>query len=197
MQPNLQDIQLHVTHLFETAFVSDLPYHSLQHTLQVTEVLQELCRLEAIDETQTKLACIASLFHDTGYYLDRMAHEAAGAKLASQYLSEHVFSASDIALVARLIQTTTRNEPPADQLEAIVHDADLHYLGTTDYMRQADLLRKEWAEFDQRTYSDRKWFEINLSFMEAHTFYTRTAQQLFQETKNHNIRLVKTLLEKL
>ncbi len=195
MAPAFAQIQAYITRLFETRFETALPYHSLQHTLQVTAVLKQLCEMEKGSTADAQLAAIACLFHDTGFYIDHKAHEAAGARLAAEYLGGHGLAPHDIGTICRLINATTRHAPPADVLEAIVHDADLHYLGTEDYTRQADLLRKEWEMTQSRYYTDREWLEINLAFMENHRFYSASAQRLFQAVKDRNLQSVRQKLQ--
>lgn len=190
-------IQAHITRLFETRFETALPYHSLQHTLQVTAVLKQLCKMEKVSAADTQLAAIACLFHDTGFYIDHKAHEAAGSQLAAEYLVGHGLAPHAIGTVCRLIKATARQAPPADVLEALIFDADLHYLGTEDYTRQADLLRKEWEMTQSRFYSEREWLEINLAFLDKHLFYSASARQLFQEGKARNLQSVREKLQSL
>jgi predicted metal-dependent HD superfamily phosphohydrolase len=197
MAPAFAQIQAHITRLFETRFETALPYHSLQHTLQVTAVLKQLCEMEKVSAADTQLAAIACLFHDAGFYIDNTAHEAAGARLAAEYLGGQGLAPHAIGTVCRLINATARHAPPADVLEAIVCDADLHYLGTEDYTRQADLLRKEWEMTQSRFYTDQKWLEINQAFLEKHLFYSASAQRLFQKVKASNLLSVRQKLQSL
>jgi len=77
----------------------------------------------------------------------------------------------------------------------IICDADLDYLGRGDFDEIADKLRRELKERNIIS-SDRKWDEIQISFLNQHRYFTKTAIETRQKTKESNIQLVLDRLEK-
>jgi hypothetical protein len=73
-------------------------------------------------------------------------------------------------------------------------DADLDYLGRDDFHEIADKLRRELREFGKIS-SDKKWDQIQLAFLEQHSYFTTTAKMTRQEKKNKHLQEVRARLE--
>ncbi|RYY90859.1 MAG: YitT family protein [Chitinophagaceae bacterium] len=75
---------------------------------------------------------------------------------------------------------------PKGLLESIICDADLHYLGTDAYERAAGHLYEEFKE--QGTVgSAGEWQQRQLSFLQAHRFFTETARNQYEAKKQHHL----------
>jgi hypothetical protein len=72
-------------------------------------------------------------------------------------------------------------------------DADLDYLGRDDFHEIADLLRRELREHGKLD-SDKQWDEIQIKFLEQHTYFTQSAINLRQVKKLHHIEEIKLKL---
>ena len=72
-------------------------------------------------------------------------------------------------------------------------DADLDYLGRDDFHAIADLLRRELREHGKLK-TDKAWDEIQIKFLEQHTYFTDSAIKLRQDKKTHHIQEIKDKL---
>ena len=83
---------------------------------------------------------------------------------------------------------------PDDLASEIICDADLDYLGRTDYFIISHKLRLEWIMFDGYSEDLTKWYQAQIDFLENHQYFTDAAKNLREKGKQHNLLLVKKLL---
>jgi predicted metal-dependent HD superfamily phosphohydrolase len=88
-----------------------------------------------------------------------------------------------------LIHATEIPHKPINKLQEIICDADLDYLGRSDFERIADNLRKELTEMGKIT-SRKEWDAIQVNFLKQHQFFTTTAIESRQKKKQENLQVV-------
>jgi uncharacterized protein len=152
-------------------------YHSAEHTLHVIDSANEIAMHEQLTDTQFELLQMAALFHDTGYLISPQNHEEHSCDIFREETSSTNLSPEEIDLVCGMIMATKIPQNPRNQLERILADADLLYLGTDDYDKYANLLYEELKCFDP-SMSDQKWLQIQIDFLENHSFHTEFGRQL-------------------
>ena len=104
-------------------------------------------------------------------------------------------SCRNIAQIKELIFVTQIPHKPKNKLEEIICDADLDYLGRDDFHEIADKLRRELREHGKIN-SDRQWDEMQVAFLNMHTYFTPTAIASRQAKKMQNLEEVKARLER-
>jgi hypothetical protein len=85
--------------------------------------------------------------------------------------------------------------PPNPQtlLQKIICDADLDYLGRTDFIPTSNSLFKELAA--QNIITDiNEWNKLQIKFLSAHSFYTETSQRLREVNKQSQIERIEKLI---
>ena len=92
-----------------------------------------------------------------------------------------------------MIYVTAIPHKPESHLEEIMCDADLDYLGREDFHEIADKLRVELRE-NGKLNSDRKWDEIQISFLTNHKYFTKTAILTRNERKAKHLQEIKDRL---
>jgi hypothetical protein len=118
-----------------------------------------------------------------------------GARLAEEILPKYGYTKQHIETIKELIYVTQIPHQPKNKLEEIMCDADLDYLGRDDFHEIADKLRRELKEHGKID-SDRKWDEIQLSFLTMHKYFTETSIKTRQDKKSKNIAEVQARLDK-
>ena len=167
---------------------TDLSYHSLDHTLEVltnVDVLVENLEQEISDHHYLLLRT-AALFHDFGYTVDIDHHEQRSAEICKEWLPKYNYSESDIELIAKTILATSLNVSVNNILEEILVDADLFYLGTSNYKSRANDYRKELGALDQHFEED-DWKSFQLKFLKSHKFYTNYGKLVLEPKKQEVI----------
>lgn len=169
-----------------------LTYHSPAHTEYVIEKSLFLAEVENVSQKEKELLRLAALFHDTGFIQNPKNHEEIGCGIASEYLADLV-SKEDLKRIHGMIMATKIPQSPTNQLERIIADADLEYLGTDDFERQGNALFKELKHFNP-SFSEQAWNELQLTFLEKHHYHTDFCKKHRTPKKQENIKSVKKTL---
>jgi uncharacterized protein len=167
-----------------------LHYHSLRHTLDVWRVAGQLCQREGVSRRDTVLVKTAALFHDAGFVHNRhIGHEHEGCLIAQAELPRFGYSEADIASICKMIMATKIPQSPTTLLEEILCDADLDYLGRTDFPVIGQTLFKELQAY-QLIGDEQAWNRLQVGFLGGHRFHTRTnAREREPLKREHLIKL--------
>lgn len=159
-------------HCLQTKLPSFLTYHDWEHTEHVIEMAKLIALHENVTETNIQLIKTAALFHDAGYLNGvNKGHEAESILLAKEILPSYGYTSEEINLIIGMIEATEVPQLPKNKLECILADADLEYIGTTNFKWRGDKLLKELQYFQPEL--DRKtWDMIQIEFLQKHRYYT-------------------------
>lgn len=163
----------------------DLPYHGgVAHPLEFERYALKISLMEDVPSGLLPLISLASVLHDTGVSKGYKDHEFEGAKIAHELMENAGYSASETAMVGDLIYYGTRCFPqaPRNKLEQIMADADLANLGTDDFFRNGELLRRE-----QRVDDRLEWTIRQIAFVGNHAYFTKAARELLNEHQKKNL----------
>ncbi len=171
-----------------------LYYHGLHHMLDVLRTATYLCASEGVQGHDLTLVKTAALFHDAGFVKNKHAgHEVEGCSLVRQALPEFGYSSSDIETICGMIMATKIPQSPHNLLEAIICDADLDYLGREDFYPIGDTLFEEMQAY-HLIGDAQAWNRLQVSFLSAHSFHTRTNRQLREPLKQQHLKELKGLV---
>lgn len=185
----------YVSRLLSGELKKEFCYHNFVHTLFVVNKTDMLCDVTGVTKYDKKILLTAAWFHDTGYTIRIDGHEQAGALIAQNFLSSHNIDAEDIAMVKACILATQYPQQPANQLEQIICDADMLHLSEPGFMERSDLLRQEWLATKDKVFTDKEWYELNIDFLNKHSFQTTHCAEHFNKAKSKNLRALITKLE--
>ncbi|MEO9211278.1 MAG: YitT family protein [Ginsengibacter sp.] len=170
----------------ETELPSHLSYHNATHTIQVISVVEHIAKEEGVIGDDLILLKTAALLHDTGFLQTHVNHEALSCEIAEEHLPQFGYSSQEIAQVCKLIAATKIPQLPKSKLGEILCDADLYYLGNTDYDKRANLLFEEYKK-NGIIHTRLEWLASQADFLKAHQFFTHTAIKEQQEQKARNL----------
>lgn len=161
-------------------------YHQRSHFEWVRDVVLKLGEMEGLSDSECDQLEVAALFHDIGYRFGYNDHEERSAALIAEFLNNYGANPSFIGEVEQLILSTNRKRVPRNLSDQIIRDADISYLGTDKYGKEAPLLREEVRVTRGLQFSDREWLELNLAFFRSQDFLTDSAQKLFGSMRKVN-----------
>lgn len=172
-----------------------LIYHDLEHTLRVYRNAERLCKSENVSDYDTLLVLTAALYHDSGMLITYDDHEEASVKICEEKLPAFGYTLKEIETVTSLIRKTKIKEKSVCNcvMEHIICDSDLDYLGRDDFFVRSTKLLLEWKLLHIHNYSLSEWLNIQIDFLEEHQYYTETAKQLRDETKQKNTEEIREL----
>lgn len=185
----LQQAEIFVTTLFETADTRVLHFHNLEHTMEVVRHARAIGQRERLNAEDLDLLQIAAWFHDVGHLNGFAAgHEERSVEMAKTFFEECGFqNDAFIQEVSNAILGTQMPHQPKDRLGEILCDADLYHFGTPDFKRTNRLVRRE---LQARGGADvpPDWLFESLNLLQNHHFYTESVRQKLASGKEDNIR---------
>ena len=173
----------------------ELHYHHIAHTLDIFESAVRLSVWEGIEGRQLILVKVAALLHDVGFISAYTGHEEEGCKEARRCLPAEGFSEGEIGSICGMIMATQLPQSPKTQLEMILCDADLDYLGRDDYDEIAPRLFKE-IEARDPSFTENAWLDMQISFLSSHTYFTESARERRQQGKEEKLKELVLLRDK-
>lgn len=171
----------------------DLTYHGRHHTLDVLDAAMKIANEENISEDEKKLLRIAALLHDSGFLRAYKGHEEMGCDLANTILTTYEFNDEQIKLICGMIMATKIPQTPHTQLERIIADADLDYLGRDDFYPIGNTLFEELKVYQNLT-DEQKWNTIQLNFLRSHHYHTAFGKRNREPNKQKHLKEIEQLV---
>ncbi len=188
----LTDLQEIILDKLEKELPKYLFYHNVKHTIDVLTQVELIGVVEGVTDYELLILKTAALFHDIGQIHQSKGHEAISCEYAKKILPQYGYLASEIEAINSIIMATEMPPKPKTLLQKIICDADLDYLGRTDFIPVSDTLYKELKE--QNIISDiNTWNKMQVSFLESHQYFTNSAKKLRQVNKQEQINRLKGL----
>jgi len=149
-----------------------------------------IARQENIEEYDIMLLKTAALFHDAGFInILNDGHEEESVQLAEKELPEFGYNKDEIEKISGMIRATKIPQQPKNELECILADADLEYLGTDSFEHIANKLYQELKHYNP-SLSLEEWNDIQINFLQAHFYHTKYCIQNRTEAKEKNLKLL-------
>jgi ligand-binding sensor domain-containing protein/class 3 adenylate cyclase/predicted metal-dependent HD superfamily phosphohydrolase len=191
---NYRKAEKYIVKRLKKELPANLHYHDLRHTTDVCAAVERLALMEGIEGDDIFLLKTAALYHDAGFVHQYSKNEDIGAALAREVLPRFGYTEDQIDKICSLIQATKVPQKPTNHLEQIICDADLDYLGGDEFHVIADKLKRELMERDM-VQTDKQWDELQVKFLEAHTYFTETAIALRRDNKIARLNEIKERLK--
>lgn len=167
-----------------------LYYHGVHHTLDVLEQAERIAKEENVsNELDLQLLRLACLYHDSGFLKTRDLHEEASCDLARKELLAYGISEENIDWICGMILATKIPQIPLNQMERIICDADLDYLGRDDFFEISQHLFQELKEFGIVNTID-EWNQVQANFFKQHIYFTKTNKVLRGPAKNKHLKII-------
>jgi uncharacterized membrane-anchored protein YitT (DUF2179 family)/predicted metal-dependent HD superfamily phosphohydrolase len=170
-------------------------YHNLEHTLDVFSAAERLGAQEGVDGARLKLLLTAAWYHDSGFLEVAEGHEEHSCRIARQYLPGFEYADAEIETICGMIMATRMPQTPKTDMEQLLADADLDYLGREDFFEISSKLYAELA-FAGKVANKHEWDFAQVKFMESHHYFTQTAIKARQAQKEINLAKIKAQIKK-
>lgn len=191
---NFEGAKIFILRKLKEELKPTLYYHDIDHTLDVYHSTERIVRLEKVSPEESILVKTAALYHDSGMLRTYTGHEEASCNIARETLPRFDFSARQIDLICDMIMTTKLPQSASKKLEMIICDADLDYLGREDFYMISHRLKLEWNLLNVNPTSLKEWYELQVKFLEGHTYFTKSVIASRTEGKQRNLEQIKELI---
>lgn len=190
----LSDLEEFVMNKLDKGLPKNLYYHNLKHTVDVYTQVELIGREEGLTKEELLIIRTAGLLHDAGHLIDYDTHEEMGVKLAQEILLKFQYTQKQIDQICEIIMATKMPPKPKNLMEKIICDADLDYLGRSDFLPVSNLLYKELNERGKvSTLKD--WNKLQLKFITSHQYFTKTAASLREVNKQEQLEKIREIVE--
>jgi predicted metal-dependent HD superfamily phosphohydrolase len=169
-------------------------YHCFEHTLDVYASAISIAEAEGVQGEGLALLKVAALFHDSGFTEQDLDHEEGSCRIARASLPGFGFTDRQIAQVCDMIMATRIPQRPRNKLARVLCDADLDYLGRTDFEQIGNTLFAEMRTYGVLS-TEREWNELQQRFLERHAYFTATSKRLREPMKQEHLQRVRAWLE--
>jgi uncharacterized protein len=184
--------RLFILALLKKALPPTLYYHDVHHTIDVLNAVILIAETENISKSDLLLLKTAALFHDCGFINVYNNHEEEGCRIAREYLPQYNYDKIQIEAICAMIMATKMPQRPHTLLEKILCDADLDYLGRSDFEIIAHKLYKEWLAKDF-IQNKTEWNNIQIRFLSSHHYWTNTAIKNRELLKKQHLKALKEM----
>lgn len=184
--PYIDKTREFVEKLFAEKLPKDLYFHDLEHTREIVEAAEEIGKGEGLSNNELEIVILSAWLHDLGYVEQYIGHEEESQFIADEFLKSIEYPEEKISIIKNCILATKYRHESGNILEAVVVDADRVSMGRTNFDKRGDLLRKEWAVYLNKEYTDKQWSDIQLQYLNETLFHTKYAKENFEAQKHIN-----------
>lgn len=170
-------------------------YHNFYHVQKVVEAAMNISESEQVTDDEKEIIILACLFHDIGYIDICDGHEIKSCTYARNFLTKENYPEKRIQQIESCILATRIPQQPKNKLEMIVCDADLHHLGSDEFLEVGNNLRYEIEYSNKIHFTDEGWLEKTISFNKSHSYFTDYAKKIFGVKKILNVIRLEQMLE--
>ncbi|MFY0645091.1 MAG: HD domain-containing protein [Bacteroidia bacterium] len=185
-----KDLENSVIDRMRKELPAHLTYHCVEHTELVIERSEYIAQKEGLSKAKIKLIKTAALYHDFGFTKVYKDHEEKGVQIVKKELPAHGYTDKEIESICGMIMATKIPQRPNNDMENVIADADLEYLGSNDFERIGNRLYKELKHFNPKLKIS-EWNEIQIKFMSSHHYHTNYCKRYRQWRKNSNLESLK------
>ena len=160
-----------------TNLPESMHFHSADYARRVFNQVFFLCRSEEVDEEDTLVVRTAALLCFTGLTQTYINFENRSTVIARDLLSQYRYSEKQTDQITNLILATKQPFNPVNNLEKILIDARMEYIGRPDFIDQLKLLIVEMKENNQDALL-KNWKKKQVEFLREFRFFTLAGQRL-------------------
>ncbi len=172
----------------------DLTYHTLQHTLDILKNAERIALSENINNDEDLLLLkVACLYHDSGFLFTYKGHEKESCNLVKKDLQAYDCNGKQVDVICNLIMATEIPQSPRNKMEEIICDADLDYLGTSDFFTISNNLFLELKTKGLVT-SKKEWDTTQVNFLKKHSYFTETSRKLREAQKLAHLKVIESMI---
>jgi uncharacterized protein len=184
-QQLFESIKQEVFQLLKEKLPNHLYYHCLGHTEDVVRESARIAKAEQLSNQETLLVLLAAVFHDTGFIQSPKDHEARSCDIAREMLKHFPLTDEELDMICETIMATKIPQAPKSKIAEVICDADLDYLGRTDYDEISERLFQEIKQTNP-DFTQSEWIKLQDNFLKAHHYFTATSQLERNEIKAIN-----------
>jgi len=191
----LEKIEKDVTEMLTRGLKEHYYYHCIEHTLDVVKESFRIANSLVVSSDELEKLIVAAWFHDVGFIISPNEHENRGCEIMREYFSP-IEDLNWIEDICAAIMATKIPQTPTSLIGQILCDADLDYLGRSDFKEIGNKLFQE-LKFMGILQSEKEWMLLQQKFLKQHHFFTETNKRLRDKMKHSHLLEIEKWIEQL
>ncbi len=176
-----------VTKLYAEKIDDTFKFHTFKQVQRKVKTAVRIAEGSNVSAAQIEILVLAAWFHDTGFTRVYEKHELLSAEIAREFLSDHNYPEQKIAQVVDCILSTSADGQPANDLQKILHDANISYIGRKNFFKRIGQLRAEMELRLKKKYTDYDWLISNIDLFDKLDFLTVFARDRYGAMRISNL----------
>jgi adenylate cyclase len=188
----------HLNEMIQDFYTKNIPaeylFHSSEHVQELVRNVELIGKLEKVNKKEMSDLVLAATLLDIGLLWQYEDHKQRSMEYAETVLSQLNFQPSRIKRIIAMIMATQMPHSPQTQLEKILCDAELDYLGISDYENSSN---RQFLELHMHAHiSEFEFLKMQERFLQAHTYFTRSSPRKREKQKQLNLEQVQAKILK-
>jgi uncharacterized protein len=184
-------LEAYVRDLLTRPEIARLPYHNLEHSLDVAVTAASLAQEEGFAKREQLYCTAAGYLHDIGYLVRPEHNEPVGARISARILPNFGYLPTEAAYISHLILGTDYTKPPVSHGQKVLRDADHRNLGSEDFLERNEAYRREVGKP-----ADAGWYSFSLGLLQNYRYFTVAARRRYGTRKTQNARMLAAFMER-
>lgn len=186
----LEEARINALNILKESLPHYLTYHSIEHTIDVYDETLRIAKSEKLDSNEDlTILLTAAVYHDIGFIVSELNHEQQSSIICMNHLPKFGYSDNQIDRVCEIVMATKIPQTPNSHLAEILCDADLDYLGRSDFDEISESLYEEF--YFRKIISNRQvWDNIQVNFFNTHHYFTVTNCEIRNVQKALNLQKI-------
>lgn len=176
----------YISRLFAEKLSSDLVFHNFHHTSNVVRGVKDIGKHLHLGKEEREILLLAAWFHDSGHIIKYIGHEKISQQIATKWLKKEKYPKGKLEQILKCIAATHLPQCPENLLQEVICDTDLYHLSLNEYCHIQFQLREEFKRVIGKEYSDLRWMEDNLKFLNEHQYFTDFGKTILAKRKARN-----------
>lgn len=176
---NISPVKNYLENVYRDHANDKLAYHGFHHVKDVLKAVNGYIRRLKIPKQEAHLLRIAALMHDIGIIWSYDTHELESIEFIKKNLPRFGYSKKEIEKICSMVLATRLPQTPKNELEKILCDSDLDYLGRDTFYIIGETLFTEFMEFGI-VKNRHDWNALQIKFLKNHEYHTAYALKYLQ-----------------
>jgi class 3 adenylate cyclase/predicted metal-dependent HD superfamily phosphohydrolase len=193
-KPDEQHLNDIIQDFYAKNISAEYVYHSAEHVQELIQNVKSIGKAEKVNKSEMNDLVLAAALLDIGLLWQNEGHKQRSVEYAETVLSQLNFPPTRVKHIIAMIMATQMPHSPQTRLEEILCDAELDYLGTTDY---ENISNRQFIELQQQAnISEIEFLKMQEHFLQAHTYFTASSLRKRVKQKQLNLLEIKEKISK-
>lgn len=169
-------------------------FHNSHRAKEVLGAVEKLINQKDIDSRPKWLLKTAAVYDFLGYVYKYNKSKQMSRRLTKEILPNYGYNAKEISEIQGMIMAAKIPQKPRTDLQKILCDAKLDYLGKENFFDKLELLRQEKSNH-RINFTQQEFYQEVYNLFREKNYFTKSARKLWGEKRKENFQELEKILE--